>query len=69
MYRLVDENGESVDGTFYRQELQLVDKPESYVIDRVLKTRGKGKNKESFVKWLGYPDSSNSWVRASDFTR
>ena len=67
VYRIEDERGESVKGTFYRQELQLVSVPEAYRIERVLRTRGRGERREHLVKWLGYPDSSNSWVKASDF--
>lgn len=60
-YKIQDFMGETIDGTFYKQELQPV-KPEVHRIDKILKTRTRRKKREYFVKWTGYPDSANSWV-------
>ena len=66
MYKLKDYDQEELDGTFYNEELQKVIKEDDvYEIEKVLKRRGKGKNKEVFVKWLGYPAKFNSWIPAS----
>ena len=61
-YKVDDYNGEEVDGSFYAAELQLVDKPNSYAIEKVIKTRTHGGVKQYFVKWKGYPPSFNSWI-------
>ena len=59
---LKDKNGELLKGTFYPEELQKVDKTDIYTIEKVLKEE---KNRV-FVKWLGYPNSYNSWVARKD---
>ena len=38
----------------------------TYEVEKILKSRGKGKNREVFVKWLGYPAKFNSWIPASE---
>ena len=62
-YRLRDYDGEILEGRFYRQELlPIVKEDDIFKVERVLKTRKKGKRTEYFVKWLGYPTKFNSWV-------
>jgi hypothetical protein len=39
---------------------------EAYKIEKILKTRKKGRQVEYFVKWLGYPDKYNSWISKKD---
>ena len=57
-----DLNGEPVEGSFYKEEVQVVAKPERYNIEHVVQTRKVRGKKEYLVKWLGYPASFNSWV-------
>lgn len=65
MYKVKDARGEEIKGSFYPQEVQRVNrKEEIYQINAVLDERGRGKKKEYFVSWQGYPDSFNSWVPA-----
>ena len=67
VYKLKDYDQEELNGTFYNEELQKVIKEDDvYEVEKVLKTRGKGKTKEVFVKWLGYPAKFNSWIPASE---
>ena len=69
MYKLKDLQGDDVKGSWYNSELLPLDiDPDkiSYKIEKVLKTRGKQRNKEFFVKWKYYPSKFNSWVKASD---
>jgi len=61
-YILKDLLGEEIKGKFYEQEIQLVKTSDTYVIEKVLKTRRRGKRTEYFVKWRNYPDKFNSWV-------
>ncbi len=67
-YTIWDLNQETLKGTFYREELQKVKLPSSdtYKIEKILKRRGKNKNREVFVKWEGYPDSFNTWIKARE---
>ena len=65
-YSIVDDNSELIKGRFYEEELQLVKKPSDdfYEVEKILKTRKRGKKTEYFVKWKNYPDSMNSWTDA-----
>jgi len=66
-YALEDYDGEKLQGTFYDTELQPVKKTDDvYKVEKVIKTRKKGRLTEYFVKWRGYPDKFNSWVKEGD---
>ena len=66
VYKLKNSDQEELSGTFYNEELQKVIKEDDvYEVEKVLKKRGRGKNREVFVKWLGYPAKFNSWIPAS----
>jgi hypothetical protein len=68
-YKIKDYKGESIEGSFYDQELQLVDEKLRgvYLVEEVIKTRKrKDGKKEMLVKWLGYPSSFNSWISEDD---
>ena len=68
MYKLKDWKGEEIKGAFYEKEVQGVKKDVEgfWKVEKVLKTRKKGRRKEHYVKWEGYPDSMNSWVSDKD---
>ena len=66
VYKIKDLNNENILGTFYHQELQLVDKPSTYRIEKVLKRKTVRGKQLVFVKWLGYPDSFNQWIDRKD---
>src|SRR5277367_180100 len=68
VFSVKDLKGEAVQGNFYSPELQKVDEPQTFIIDKVLKTRQRrGHPKEYFVSWLGYKDPKfNSWVTNID---
>ena len=60
---LSDWSGDPLQGSFYDQELQKISKVDNiYRIEKILKEE---KNRV-LVKWLGYPDSFNSWVQRKD---
>ena len=63
-YVLKDLLGEVIKGKFYEQEIQPITHKadDTYVIERVIKTRRRGKRTEYFVKWRNYPEKFNSWV-------
>ena len=64
VYYLRDLNGEHLSGAFYEPELQRVVEPTEYRVERVIRSRTtRGGVKEYFVKWKGWNDSFNSWVK------
>jgi len=69
VYKLQEFDGDELEGTFYEQELQKVETQgddEVYKIEKILKTRKRGKTIEYYVKWLEYPDKYNSWINKKD---
>lgn len=69
MYALSDLNGTPISGHFLAEELSPVNvdfKNQLFSIEEILRKRGKGINREALVRWQGYPDSFNSWVKLSD---
>ena len=71
VYRLIDDLGEVLDGTFYEPELQKVSVPidKVYRVESVLQRRKVGRRTEVLVKWYGYPSQFNSWVDAEALVR
>ena len=69
-YKITDLDGESVRGTFYSQELQLVENDQMYEIESILNQR-KQKIDEKLVKeikvhWKDYPSKFDSWILESE---
>ena len=67
-YRIKDSDGELLEGVFYRQELTPVRlDSDIYAVEKVLEQETRPDGKSYFlVKWRGYPDSHNSWIRADE---
>lgn len=61
-YILEDENNQEIKGCVYEEELQHVMFPNVFLIEKILRR----KNKKVYVKWLGFDNSFNSWIRESD---
>jgi Integrase core domain/Chromo (CHRromatin Organisation MOdifier) domain len=67
MYQLKSmDTDEVIEGFAYAEELQAVGQDGVFKIDRVLKTKGKGKNKKVLVSWKGFGDRHNSWEPAAN---
>lgn len=64
-YKLKDYNGEPIVGAFYESELQKITPPEEFKIERVLKSKGRGKNKKAYIKWKNWSSRFNSWIDAT----
>ena len=64
VYKLNDWDGDPITGAFYEEELAAAAPPRDgrFKVDRVIKTRGRGRNKEAFVSWLYYPKKFNAWI-------
>ena len=70
VYKLKDDAGEILDGTFYEAELQKVIKENDvYRVEKILRKRKRKGVVEYFVKWKGYPDKFNSWVAEKDILK
>ena len=69
-YKVCDYHGNVVEGSFYRQELQPVERTnEKYIIDHIVRQRRQGGKKCYLVHWRGYPSSMDSWVKQEDIER
>lgn len=61
-YTLQDLNKNTIDGKFYEAELQKTKYVNTYLVEKVLKRKGE----KVLVKWLGFDNSSNSWINKKD---
>ena len=69
MYRLVDYNGDLIEGSFYRHKIQPIvhnEDDDLFMVEKVIQRKRRGGENWALVKWLGYPSSMNSWVRQTD---
>lgn len=60
-YLIEDARNRPILGSFYSEELQKTKHPNIYLVEKVIKKKGK----KIFVKWLGLPTVENSWVDKS----
>lgn len=68
MYKVRDFNEELIEGDFYENDLQKVDKSEDslWLIEKVIKKRVRKGQKELFIKFESWPEKFNQWVKESD---
>ena len=70
LYKLKDQHGEAIKGTFYGEELQKVIEPSTYRIEKVIrKKRDVNGDWLYLVKWKGYSDKFNSFVSGADIEK
>jgi hypothetical protein len=64
LYKVKGFDGEPIQGNFYEWELQKIvqDEDPLYKIERVIRTKGRGKNKTAFVSWMNWGTRYNSWI-------
>ena len=65
VYKLVDYDQEPIEGDFYKEEIQPIDRAE-YLVEKVIRKRKRGASTELFVKWFGWPNKFNSWIKETD---
>lgn len=63
VYKLKDLAGEIIKGTFYEQELQKISDSGYYPVEKVMNTRTRNGATEYLVKFQGYPEKFNMWVK------
>ena len=68
LYRLKDYMDDEIKGSFYQSELQKVNihEDDAFKVEKILKSKGHGNNRQHFVKWLHWPSKYNSWIPASN---
>ena len=70
MYKLKDDAGEILEGTFYESELQkIIKNDDAYRVEKILRKRKRKGVEEYLVKWKGYADKFNSWVSERDISK
>lgn len=72
MVSLKDHRGEVIEGNFYIDEIQKIRRQRDddvYEVEKVIRQKRENGEVWYFVKWLGYDDSFNSWVRKRDVTQ
>lgn len=57
-YILEDYKNNEIQGGFYEHQLQKVQYPDIYLVEKILKK----KNNKILVKWLGFDNTHNSWI-------
>ena len=67
IYKLTDDSGEILEGSFYEEELQKVIKEDNiFRVENILRKKKRGRDTFLLVKWKGYPEKFNSWVNEKD---
>ena len=62
-YGIKDYKGELIEGSFYSNELQLIDISDNiWPIEKIINTRKRKGKTEYLVKFLGYSNEANSWI-------
>lgn len=61
-YLLESLNDEPILGGFYEPELQPTHFKDDYLVEKVIRSKGD----QSFVKWLGFDSSKNSWINKNN---
>ena len=71
VYKLKDDAGEILDGTFYEPELQKIIKNDDvYRVEKILRKRKRKGVVEYLVRWKGYEDPKfDSWVQERDILK
>ncbi len=71
VYKIADYEGKELEGTFYEQELQKVNKIDDdyYTVEKIFKSCMRNKRKKYFVKFLGYPEKFSSWLPGRKYKR
>ena len=68
IYKLIDRFNQPLKGTFYQKELQKanITRDNLQKIEKVLKYKGWGKNRQALVKCLNWLKKFNSWISVSE---
>uniref|UniRef100_A0A2S2QG25 Uncharacterized transposon-derived protein F54H12.3 n=1 Tax=Sipha flava TaxID=143950 RepID=A0A2S2QG25_9HEMI len=64
-YMLKDYTGKPIAGCFYSKEIFKTMFPDDYLVEKIIRSRGN----QLFVKWFGFDDSHNSWIKANEIRK
>ena len=56
-------------GHFYQNQLIKAYEQETYVVENVIRSRGKGNKKEYLVRWKGWAPKFDSWISGQDLKK
>ena len=65
-YIIEDLLDKDISGKFYKEQLQKVDMPLTFVIDKIHKRRTRKGKREALVRWRGYPVHFTQWIPLED---
>jgi len=68
LYRITDENNQTLEKRFYSEELQKI-KENLFRVEKIIKRRMLNGQSQIFVKWLNYPESFNSWIPSANLIK
>lgn len=69
IYKLQNIRGEEIDGSYYKEDIQPINKND-FRIEKIIKRRTLATGKtEVLVKWKGWSDKFNTWVPCNDAGR
>ena len=67
VYTIKDLNNKPIEGVFYEKELLKINKhDEIYRVEKILARRIRNRIKEVKVRWLGYSEEFDSWIKESE---
>jgi len=68
LYKVKDILNQPIEGTFYEDELQQikVGADTIYVIERVIRYKGRGLQKKALVRWRGWGSQHDSWIASEE---
>lgn len=67
MYSLTDDSFETLEGTWYSEEMQKVDiKDDTYKIESIVGQRKVNGKTQYLVRWAGYSPNFDSYINKSD---
>ena len=70
VYRLRDYTDDEIEGVFYAEELQKVQKSDDvYKIEKILAEKKENGKVKVLVKWLGYDKKFNTWIPKSELRK
>ena len=54
----------NIEGIFYQNELQNIefDPDQAFKVEKIADRRGRGRNKQVKVRWLGWPTKYDQWL-------
>lgn len=67
-YRLRDNLGEKIHGSYYEKELQKVLPSKQFLLEKIIDQRQVNGKTQYFVKFKGYPKKFNAWVNKNDIS-